>query len=156
MSASCLVIDVGRTGVVLGVVALAAGALTGCVAQGCPAWAGYDTPTEAAEAAYAVVFGHVRKLASTGSLFGAAANIWSVEVTEWVKGDGPDTIEVLSPPSQCGPSDDPYFGADPFEEAMSHETSAIFLSGDDGDWMGLNPSHGIVELTAAGEVPPEW
>lgn len=147
---------VGRVGVVLGVVALAAGALTGCVSQACPGWAGYDTPPDAAEAADAVVFGHVRELASTGSLFGSPANAWSVEVTEWVKGDGPDTIEVLSPPSQCGPSDDPYFGVDPFETAKSHATSVILLSEWDRGWRGLNPGQGIVELTSAGEIPPEW
>lgn len=147
---------VRRVGVVLGVVALAAGALTGCVSQGCPGWAGYDTPPDAADAADAVVFGNVRELASTGSLFGAPANVWSVEVTEWVKGDGPESIEVLSPASQCGASDDPYFGVDPFEAAMSHTTSVILLSERESGWMGLNPSQGIVELSPTGDIPLEW
>lgn len=146
-----------RVAVMLGVVALAAGSVTGCVASyGCPAWAGHNTPREAAEVADAVVLGHVREPSSTGSLFGAPANVWSVEVAEWVKGGGPDVIEVLSPPSQCGPSDDPYFGIDPFEAAQSHTASVLFLSEHEGGWMGLNPDQGIIELTPVGEIPLEW
>ena len=140
----------------LAVVGLAATALTGCVSQSCPGWVGYDTPPEAAEAADAVVVGHVRELASTGRFLGTPANVWSVEVTEWVKGDGSDVIDVLSPPAQCGQSDDPYFGPDPFETATSHGASVIFLSEDAGGWRGLTPSHGITELTPAGDVPPAW
>lgn len=98
----------------------------------------------------------MRELASTGSLFGAPANVWSVEVTEWVKGDGPDSIEILSPPSQCGASDDPYFGVDPFEEATSYGTSVIFLSEHEGGWRGLTPGQGIVELTPTRDIPLEW
>lgn len=149
-------IKVGRLGVTLGVAALASATLTGCTSYGCPAWAGYETPRDAARAADAVVFGHVRELASTGSLFGAPANVWSVEVTEWVTGDGPDRIEVLSPPSQCGPSEDPYFGDDPFEEAISHAASVVLLSEWENAWMGLSPGQGIVEVTPAGEIPLEW
>ncbi len=140
----------------LSAAALASVALTGCVSQGCPGWAGYDSPPDAVQAADAVVLGHVEELASTASLFGAPANVWSVEVTEWVKGEGPDTIQVMSPPSRCGPTDDPYFGSDPFEAATAHSASVVLLSEWENGWMGLNPGQGIVELTPSGDIPPEW
>src|SRR3546814_19161211 len=50
--------------------------LTGCVqSQGCPGWAGYDTPEAASDAADAVAVGHVDELVSTVHLHRATPHL---------------------------------------------------------------------------------
>ncbi|WP_146145346.1 hypothetical protein [Microbacterium timonense] len=133
-------------------------ALAGCVyAQGCPGWAGYETPNDAAESAEAVVIGRVVEKVSTTDFNGARANVWSVAVTEWRKGDGPDHVEVLSPPSACGSSADPYLGdEDPLGAAVRHGASALFLVGDEAGWRTISPVQGLVELAPDGRIPSTW
>lgn len=136
---------------------VAGSVMTGCVqSQGCPGWAGYETPEDASDAADAVAVGHVDELVSTVQLYGATANVWSFEVDDWLTGRGPDRIEILSPPSACGQSDDPYFGVDPFQSARDHATSVAFLSGHDGEWMAINPSQGVIEVSGNLELPAAW
>ena len=132
-------------------------ALTGCLqVQGCPGWAGYETPNDAAESADAVAVGHVIEKVSTSDFNGANANVWSVEVVEWLKGDGPDRIEVLSPPSACGASADPYLGEDPLQAATRQEGSALFLVQTDSGWRTISPVQGLAELTSVGSIPAVW
>ena len=133
-------------------------ALAGCVSvQGCPGWAGYETPDDAADSADAVVVGRVVEKVSTIDFNAANANIWSVEVADWLKGDGPNRIEVLSPPSACGPNTEPYLDeGDPLETATRHGAAALFLVGDDLDWRTISPVQGLVELTPDEQIPTEW
>ena len=125
-------------------------------AQGCPSWAGYDSPAEAAESAEAVVVGHVSELVDTREMFGATGNLWSIEVDEWRKGAGSDLIEVLSPPSACGASDDPYLGTDPFVAASADPPTIVFLTDREGGWMAISPGQGAVAATADGQLPTVW
>lgn len=135
----------------------AATMMTGCVqVQGCPGWAGYATPHEAADSADAVAVGRVDEVVATEQLHGATGNVWSFEVDEWLKGAGPDRIEVLSPPGACGQSDDPYLGVDPFESATEDSTSVVFLSGSDRSWMAISPGQGIIEMPADERLPEAW
>jgi len=133
-------------------------ALVGCVSvQGCPGWAAYETPNDAADSADAVVIGRVIEKVSTTDFNGAGANVWSVDVAEWRKGDGPQRIEVLSPPSACGPGTDPYLGEeDPLETGSRQGPSALFLVGDERDWRTISPVQGLVELTPDEQIPATW
>ena len=133
-------------------------AFAGCFSvQGCPGWAGYETPDDAAKSADAVVVARVVEKASTTDFNGASANVWSVEVVDWLNGDGPDRIEVLSPPSACGLSTDPYLGeGDPLETAGKHGNAALFLVGSDPDWRTISPVQGLVELTPDQQLPAAW
>ena len=132
-------------------------AVMGCVqVQGCPGWAGYDTPDDAAESADAVVVGHVLQRVSTTDFNGTNANVWSVEVVEWIKSDGPDRIEVLSPPPACGPSADPYLGEDPLQSATRQEGSALFLVETESGWRTISPVQGLVELAPGEPIPTGW
>lgn len=146
----------GRVTATICAASVAAVVMTGCQAQGCPGWAGYDSPTEAAEAADAVVIGHVQEQVGTAEFLGARGNIWTIDVDEWMKGDGPAQIDVLSTPSQCGPSDDPYLGLDPFESAVEDDASAVFLTDEGGRWRAISPGQGIVETADGGVLPAEW
>lgn len=100
--------------------------------------------------------GQVLEIASSAQFNGASANVWSVEVTEWLKGDGSDRIEVLSPPSACGASTDPYLGEDPLETAARRGPSALFLVETESGWQTISPVQGIVDVTPEGEIPTEW
>ncbi|MEV4688230.1 hypothetical protein [Microbacterium sp. LWH3-1.2] len=94
---------------------------------------------------------------STTDFNGASANVWSVEVADWIKGDGPDRIKVLSPPSTCGPNTDPYLDeGDPLETASRHGPTALFLVGDDLDWRTISPVQGLVELAPDEHMPTAW
>lgn len=130
--------------------------LAGCV-QGvaCPSWAGYDTPEDAADAATAVISGRVVERARTVPMFGTDANVWVVEVDEWIKGDGPGRIDVTSIPSGCG-AGPAYFGRDPFDEATEFDVAIVFLSGDADEWQGLSPVQGIAPAAPGGGVPSAW
>lgn len=136
---------------------IAAVGITSCSfgATGCPGWAAFDTPLDAAKDAEAVVVGQVTDLIGTTDMLGATANVWSVQVERWQKGEGGEEIEVVSPPSQCGPEGDAYLGAgDPFENARSDGPSVVFLTRD-GGWRAITPLQGIVPADR-GEVPAEW
>lgn len=136
--------------------AIASAGLTGCVqAQGCPGWAGYSSPAEALEASTPVK-GRVLEKVGAEPLHGGTANVWSVSVDEWLTRDGERQIEVISPPSACGESDDPYFGPDPFETAVGFEEAIIFLHKTDAGWMAINPSQGVLELGDDGSLPATW
>jgi hypothetical protein len=135
----------------------AAATLVGCVVRGCPGWAGYETPEDAADSADAVVVGRVVERVSTTDFNGASANVWSVDVAEWIKGEGPDRIEVISPPPACGPGTDPYLGEeDPLATATGYGTAALFLVGDEPGWRALSPGQGLVEVAPDGQIPTDW
>ncbi|MFE7845299.1 hypothetical protein ACFUTX_08920 [Microbacterium sp. NPDC057407] len=143
----------------LGIVLLCAAlALTGCVSvQACPSWAAYDSPAQAAKSADAVVTGRVVEKVSTATINGASANVWSVDVSDWRKGSGPQRINVLSTPQACGGDADPYLGdGDPLEAATGHSGSGLFLVENESGWSTLSPVQGITELTPVGQIPPEW
>ncbi|NLP84728.1 hypothetical protein HF576_12795 [Microbacterium sp. CFH 90308] len=88
-------------------------------------------------------------------MFGTDANVWSVEVEDWISGDGPERIEVVSPPENCGPNE-PYFGSDPFEVALEHESSIVLLTGSEGGWQAITPLQGVVPAAPGGGIPEEW
>lgn len=134
---------------------LALAVLSGCVhVSGCPGWVSFDTPADAAEDADAVVSGRVSGHSGTTPMFGATANVWNVEVVEWLKGDGPAAIEVISPPESC--SDPAYFGADPFEEPSQGETVVVFLTAESGRWRAVTPLQGIIPAAPDGGLPENW
>lgn len=129
----------------------------GCAAAvGCPSWAAYATPLDALEEASAAVRGHVGERVGSEPLNGGSANVWEVEVTEWIKGEGAERVEVISPPSACGVSDDPYFGPDPFETAAEFDTAIVFMSERAEGWMALSPGQGVVEPGPDGTLPTAW
>lgn len=102
-----------------------------------------------------VVQGSVREQVGTTPMFGTDANVWAVEVEDWISGDGPERIEVVSPPENCGPNE-PYFGSDPFEVALEHESSIVLLTGSEGDWRAITPLQGVLPAAPGGGVPEEW
>jgi hypothetical protein len=133
---------------------MAAGALTGCVRDACPAWVWFDTPADARDAADAVAVGRVIERAGATPMFGTWANVWAVEVESWMEGDGPERIDVVSLPQGCeGPA---YFGTDPFETATEFDQAIIFLSDGSNGWQSINPGQGVVESGDGGTLPDAW
>jgi hypothetical protein len=139
------------------VVLLLIGGLASCSplvsSAGCPSWAGYDTPAEAADAADAVVFGVVRKQSGTVPMFGTTANVWTVRVDAWLKGAGPEEISVVSPTAACGPDDSVEF-PDPFHE-VGEQPVIVFISPSESGWQALSPGQGIVP-SSDGRLPEAW
>lgn len=133
------------------------GSLTSCAplisSAGCPAWAGYRTPADAAEASEAVVFGVIQKQSGTVPMFGTTANVWTVRADNWQKGAGPDEISVVSPTANCGPDDSVTF-PDPFDE-VGAQSVIIFISQSENGWQALNPAQGIVP-SPDGRIPDAW
>lgn len=131
--------------------------LTGCLqTEACPAWPLFDTPADARDAADAVAVGRVIEQVGTAPRFGTIANVWSVEVERWMKGDGPERIDVLSLPSGCGPGNPAYFGSDPLETATGFDQAILFLSRDSNGWQTVVPGQGVVESGEGGALPEAW
>jgi len=132
---------------------MCAGSLTGCVRDACPAWPGFDTLAGARGAADAVAVGRVIERVGATPMFGTWASVWEVEVESWMKGDGPERIDVVSLPHGCeGPA---YFGSDPFEAATDFDQAIIFLSDGSNGWQSINPGQGVVE-SRGGALPDVW
>lgn len=151
------------------VFALACASLAGCgvYSSGCASWAAFDTPAEAADAADAVVIGHVVARDGVGEVGGAEAHAWTVSVQRWMKGSGGDRIRVLATPAGCADGSPEYPGGDRFEPAVADHLSVVFLSeyaststsvpdGADAVWVGLSPFQAVIPATPAGGIPKAW
>lgn len=123
---------------------------------GCHTWELFETPEEARLSSDSVVVGRVVDVASSQHMFGVPANVWNVSVDEWLKGDGPSEIQVVSPPDACGPERTPYIADDPFA-AGSGSPVVIFLQKVDPNWVALSPFQGVLPVTGQGDaIPTEW
>ena len=145
-------------GLVVGVLAMLS--LTGCGVFGlgaeshtCVDWAWFESPADALEEADAVVAGHVVGPAGDTQLFGERAPIWTVAVDEWITGDGPDELDVVSVPATCEATPP----ADPFAAVQDEDRVIVFLHDDpDVGWRAITPWQGIVPAGADGGVPEVW
>lgn len=128
--------------------------LTGCSVSGqCADWVVFDTPADALADATSAVIGTVGEKDGTAGILGYTVNGWTVQVDEWVKGSGGDTIRVLSSPVTCSEGS-PYPTGDPFEAASGPQV--IFLHDEDGALRTLTPYQGIVPVAPDGTVPDAW
>lgn len=66
--------------------------------------------------------------------------------------------EMLRGPNslQCGPAGSPYLGVDPFETALTHTSSILFLTQTTDGWQAITPAQGIIEADAHGAIPRKW
>jgi len=141
---------------VIGVLATAA--LTGCIgpigeSHTCVDWVWFDSPGDAAEGADAVVAGHIVGQNGTTQLYGEQAPIWTVDVDEWITGDGDDELEVVSTPATCEATTPP----DPVEALRDDARVIVFLHDDpDVGWRTMTPFHGITPAGPDGGIPELW
>src|SRR5688572_13091022 len=119
-------------------------ALAGCTppvtSTQCVDWVLFDTPADAAADADAVVLGTAGERAGSTNLYGQEVNVWSVDVSEWVQGDGDGSIEVVSVPRTCE-SGAPYPDGDPLDGAGE---LLLFLRADGGRWQTITPYQGAL------------
>ena len=130
-------------------------ALGGCsappfvTANTCIDWVYFETPADAAADADAVALGSVTEHRGSTQYEGMAANIWTVEVTEWLKGGGADSIDVVSLPRSCDDTGDSMsqFGPD--------DSVVLFLRSTDNGWEGVTPWQ---QVTADDDdtIPESW
>lgn len=140
--------------------------LTACVtapqSASCVDWVLFDSPEDAAADAGAVVIARVDSQDSTATMYGAKVNVWKLEVSTWLKGEGDDTILVASSPRTCE-AGSPYPDGDPLD---TDDEVVVFLaksqgdpapiSGYTGEWTTITGYQGVIPATAEGGMPAEW
>jgi hypothetical protein len=134
--------------------------LTGCGAFGlgvqshtCVDWVWFDSPAGAMEEADAVVAGRVAGQSGSTQMFGEQASIWTIDVDEWIKGDGDDELEVVSTPATCEATPP----ADPVGVLQDERRVIVFLHDDpDVGWRTLTPFHGVTPSGSDGGIPEIW
>jgi hypothetical protein len=137
---------------------LATATLTGCAgpigeSHTCVDWVFFDSPAGAVDAADAVIAGTIVGQSGSTQMFGEQAPIWTVEVADWIKGDGDDELEVVSTPATCEATTP----ADPVEVHQDDARVIVFLHDDpDVGWRTMTPFHGITPAGADGGVPEVW
>lgn len=135
---------------------MAATALVGCsplISSGaCVDWVLYDTPTDAATEADAVVIGSVIGPAGTATEFGLEANVWRVAATTWVQGRGGSEIEVVSAPRTCE-NGAPYPDGDPLDVSTD---VLLFLRADGDRWMTITPYQAVLPAPTDPGIPSVW
>jgi hypothetical protein len=135
--------------------------LAGCVAvapvrsQTCVSWVWFDTPADAAADADATVAGRVIERTGTANIFGVDASVWSIDVEEWITGDGPATTEVVSTPVTCT-AGGAHPDGDPLEAALAHERVIVFVYDRDQPWRTITPLQGVVPAAPDGGLPADW
>ncbi|WP_194421460.1 hypothetical protein [Microbacterium abyssi] len=117
--------------------------------QSCIDWVYFETPADAAAEASAVALGSVTGQSGSTQYEGMAANIWTVEVVEWLKGGGGDSIDVVSLPRSCGDS------SDSMAQFELDDSVVLFLRSTGNGWEGITPWQ---QVTAAedGTFPEAW
>lgn len=137
---------------------LATATLTGCVgpigeSHTCVDWVFFDSPGDAVEAADAVVAGTIVDQSDSTQMFGEGAPIWTIEVAEWITGEGDDELQVVSTPATCEATTP----ADPMETMQDAARVIVFLHDDpEVGWRTLTPFHGVTPAGADGGVPEVW
>lgn len=127
-------------------------------AQSCVDWVLFDSPADAMTDATAVLrTTGPTAAAGTTQLFGADANVHSVEIADVLKGADllvGQTIDVASTPVTCT-AGGVYPDGDPLDASGS---VIVLLSWDDDAqvWRTMTPTQGVVAATADGEIPPTW
>lgn len=139
-------------------VAAAAGVLTGLLAacvpgsgsETCVSWASFPDDAARTEQADLVVDATVVEQAGTRSMFGAEANVWSIEVGSVVKGDAEpgERLEVVSTPPTC--TGEAYPDGDPLDVAGEvrlylKDAASFQLPGSGDGWALITPLDGVGE-----------
>lgn len=136
--------------------------VSGCAsAVSCPSWAGYDTPADALAAADAVVIGYKGDTVALRDGYNGFHDIrqYTIVVESWVKGSGPDHIDVASAPSGC--TDSPYAAGDDFDAFTGTESAGepdpilLFLRADGNAWAGILPGQQAIAPLDGG-IPAAW
>ena len=122
--------------------------------EACVDWVRFETPSDAAADAGAVLRGTVVEQAGTAEMFGFDANVWTFDVEEVLErpDSGPDgregvpelvvapgdRISVLSTPETCIMPDEEYAGGDPLDPAtgLGGASGALIVLVHGGDGMG--------------------
>jgi hypothetical protein len=129
--------------------------LSGCAIPGlvttatCIDWVYFETPADAADDADAVVLGSITGQAGSTSYEGMTANIWTVEVDDWLKGDGADRVDVVSLPRSCGDTDDNMARFSAVDEVV------VFLRDAGDGWEGITPWQQALPAEDGG-YPEDW
>ena len=129
--------------------------LSGCAVPGlvttsaCIDWVSFDTPADAATDADAVVLGSIAGQDGTTQYEGMTANIWTVEIEDWLKGSGSETIDVVSLPRSCGDTEDG------MAEFSDQDEVVLFLRSTDSGWEGITPWQQAM-LSEDGGYPEAW
>jgi len=129
---------------------------TGGTAQTCIDWVFFDTPSDAADEADAIIVGDVIEQADTTTYLDLPATTWNVRVDTWLDGDDGDEIEegeeivVTSLPHSCGVTGDTL-------AAYADVDSLLFFlrEGDEG-WEILTPYQGVLPTEPGSTIPAEW
>ncbi|MEJ1922283.1 hypothetical protein [Microbacterium sp. KHB019] len=130
-------------------------ALVGCAAPGlvtsssCIDWVYFESPADAAADAEAVVLGSITGQSGSTSYEGMTANVWTVEVDQWLKGEGDDTVDVVSLPRSCGDADDSMKAFSPEDQVV------VFLRSTDDGWEGITPWQQVLPAEDGG-YPAVW
>jgi hypothetical protein len=146
----------------------------------CVDWVFFETPTEAASDAGAVVRGTVVEQDGTADMYGVESNRWLVDVEEVLERPDPpegrpqtqpelevsagEQIAVVSTPETC--SEEAYPGGDPLDPASGRGgadgTVIILLSaasgeeGDPDDFHVITPYQGVLTPAKDGTLPSKW
>lgn len=127
-------------------------------AETCLDWVLFDSPADAlADATAALRTTGPTSAAGTTQLFGAEANLHTVQVDAVLKGTdlqvGQD-VEVAATPVTCT-AGGTYPDGDPLDASGS---LIVLLSWDDDAqvWRTMTPNQGVMAATADGTLPPTW
>jgi hypothetical protein len=122
----------------------------------CVDWVRFETPSDAAADARAVLRGTVVERAGTADMFGFDANVWTFEVEEVLERPAPgpdapeaspelvvapgDRLSVISTPETCIMPHEEYAGGDPLDPAtgLGGESGTLIVLVSAGDGTGAD------------------
>lgn len=134
------------------VLAVGLGLLTACVTtQTCVSWHFYDSEQELFDDAGLVVTGTAEPTGTTREVIGVSMPVYRLDVTETLKGDATEPLEVTPAPLTCMGGESEYpDGIDPF---ATDAESVFFLVRDGGSWRAMTPIQGVLPLPDDGMLP---
>jgi len=136
------------------VVAIGLGMLSACTASGtCVSWHSYDTEQELFDDTDLVVVGTAEPTGATRDVIGVEMPVYRLEITDTLKGEAPDPLEVTPAPLTCMGGESEYpDGVNPFETS---EELIFFLYEDGGAWRAKAPFQGVTPMPDDGVLPFE-
>lgn len=135
---------------------LLAASLTGCITQHtCVSWVDFETPQDAYDDALLVVRGVETEIVGVRDLYGVAAPIHRIQVTEVLGGEDPGaTVDVASTPMTCmGDEVGEYPDGDPLE--VEGEIILFLSRAEGGGWRLITPFDGVLPVPGDGVLPFE-
>lgn len=129
---------------------LLAACVPGAASETCVSWASFPDDASRTEQADLVVDATVVEQDGTRSMFGAEANVWSIDVGSVVKGDAEpgERLQVVSTPPTC--SGETYPEGDPLDvegevRLYLKDAASFQLPGSGDGWALITPLDGVGE-----------